>query len=702
MPDIPLGGDSPPGESYRKSSDPGKKRVSMACLACKKSKRKCSGTAPCDNCRTFNRQCVFDETLDQRRRVAAKRTADELSYHRDMLNDMLKVMKAENQSYALRLLEIVRNDATAEEIRSFVDETLAHFVDTDKESASTFQKLEEVRRIIDNEGAGPSFRPKVMDIHYLCDEVPIRVPAKPWTTVTEDSDLVSHLVSLYFTWDYPFYAFLDRDVFLTHMTMGDTESKFCSPFLVNALLANACYFSDYSEAYVDPGDIVTKGANFLAEAERLKEEEPAKLSLAYLQGTLLLFEKYSLSGDNDLGYKMLHQAIWTGESLGLIGPRIFRMEPGHMPEDMDISIKRTAWGLFHIDTVIHTDFLRPSLIDKVNVARPNPVEDSALWVPYPSHRSERPAYIGQYFDESCDLCEIARDISRQLFTVNRASSAEHQRRIKETMYGRLCRWHDALPAIFDPEFLQSQVRVVDGHDGQSKSPEATEGNVRFFESNSLRCRMRYYTLIITMFSFTPKEDISRFESEAPQTPESPPGLYLFPKYNADEIVHSAARAISGLAFLHRREFGMTRAHQFALYAINLALFTMLVSDTFDILDSDFLSLASSFHTIASRSRLGRNLFYLFRETTNSRDQNQRLQDSDSVTMEMKALFEATASSHYTALNDYARGLEKLEMDERYRGMPGEGDHSISSMLDRYESLSLGKDEIAPERLHPGD
>lgn len=51
------------------------------------------------------------------------------------------------------------------------------------------------------------------------------------------------------------------------------------------------HFSDYSEAYVDPGDVVTKGVDFLAEAERLREEEPVKLSLAYLQGTLLLYER---------------------------------------------------------------------------------------------------------------------------------------------------------------------------------------------------------------------------------------------------------------------------------------------------------------------------------------------------------------------------------------------------------------------------
>lgn len=101
-------------------------------------------------------------------------------------------------------------------------------------------KLEDVRQKLNVEGTGPSFRRKVMDIHFLCDEAPFKVPAKPWTSVTEDDDLVSHLVSLYFTWDYPFYSFLDRDVFLRHMAGGNLESEFCSPFLVNALLANAC------------------------------------------------------------------------------------------------------------------------------------------------------------------------------------------------------------------------------------------------------------------------------------------------------------------------------------------------------------------------------------------------------------------------------------------------------------------------------
>ncbi|EAW10939.1 Zn(II)2Cys6 transcription factor [Aspergillus clavatus NRRL 1] len=687
-------------------SQPWKKRVSTACLACKKSKRKCSGTAPCDNCRAFNRACIFDESLDQRRRVAQKRTADELNYHRDMLNDLFHLVRAADEPHALRLLEIIRKNATAEEIRAYIDETLAR-LDTsggggggtgagaeagaeaeagrgagaDDEAA---HRLEDIKRMIGVEGAGPTFRRKVMDIHYLCDEAPCAVPAQPWTGVTEDAALVSHLVSLYFTWDYPFHAFLDRDVFLRAMGSGELASEFCSPFLVNALLANACHFSDFSEAYVVPGDLVTKGADFLSEAERLREQDPRKLSLAYLQGTLLLYERYSISGDDDLGYLMLHQAIRAGESLGLFGPGSVKLED--CSTDMDVSIKRTAWGLFHVDTVVHTGFLRPSLIDKINVDRVGKADDSdstALWIPYPSHRAARPAYLHQYFEESCNLCEIARDISRALFADDLSNaSAAYRRQIKEDLYERLRRWHNALPDVFDP--------------GRRPPPHI------------ILLRMRYFTLVINLFSSSPDDDVSSVASDAPQTPESPPRHSPIRRYHAWEITQSAARGIASLTRLHRREHGMRRAHHFALYAINLALFTMLEQDAFDVLDPDFLSLVSSFSILASRSHLGRSLFHIFRQSVRAKAQGSRIRASSAVSDELKDLFdEAAPLKDLTRWDEYAEGLHKLNEDERYHGI-GEGEHGLQDypglglfdMLDRYESLSLGKDEIVPERCRP--
>lgn len=95
-----------------------------------------------------------------------------------------------------------------------------------------------------------------MDIHYICDDAPFKVPARPWTSVTEDDDLVSHLISLYFTWDYPVYSFLDREVFVRHMKgVGSTGSgeELCSGFLVNALLSCACVGYSYPIHFLNYG-----------------------------------------------------------------------------------------------------------------------------------------------------------------------------------------------------------------------------------------------------------------------------------------------------------------------------------------------------------------------------------------------------------------------------------------------------------------
>lgn len=262
---------------------------------------------------------MFDETLDQRRRVAAKRTAEELEYHREMLNDLFKVIRTADEKQAQRLLDMIRSDATPEEIRVFIDELLAHLQALEppsKAKQETAERLQELRSRANMQGSAPSFRRQVMDVNFLCVVPPIEVPASPWTTVTDDDAFVSHLVSLYFTWDYPFYSFLDMNVLIRHMKSRDLSSDFCSPFLVNALLAHACVrefiqnpfpplfspicaqtdvhlqnYSEYSEAYDIPGDITSKGARFLKEAEMFLERRKDDLSLSTLQGTMILYER---------------------------------------------------------------------------------------------------------------------------------------------------------------------------------------------------------------------------------------------------------------------------------------------------------------------------------------------------------------------------------------------------------------------------
>lgn len=62
-----------------------------------------------------------------------------------------------------------------------------------------------------------------------------------------------------------------------------------------------------------------------------------------------------MSGNDDLGYLKLHEAIRMGERLGLVGDGnrgILSPEQVSASEDTDLELvtKRTAWGLFHVDT----------------------------------------------------------------------------------------------------------------------------------------------------------------------------------------------------------------------------------------------------------------------------------------------------------------------------------------------------------------
>ncbi|KAL1855019.1 hypothetical protein Plec18170_004433 [Paecilomyces lecythidis] len=675
---------SPPGDSRGLSPASWKKRVSTACLACKKSKRKCSGIPPCDNCRALNRECIFDESLDQRRRVAAKRTAEELNYHRDMLNDLFKVIRSANHSSAQQLLEIIRSDATPEEIRAYIDETLAKLQSSssnDKATKETTSKLKDIRRMVNLQGPSPSFRRKVMDVHFLCDSPPFRVPAKPWTTVTDDDEIVSHLVSLYFTWDYPFYAFLDSEVFVKHMAAGDIDTEFCTPFLVNALLANACHYSEFSEAYAVPGDVMTKGADYLNEAERLYEEldEREKVSLATLQGTLLLYSKYSLFGKDDLGYLMLNRAVGIAKDLGYVSDTddgVVSLE-GRSPDYINATV-RTIWGLYQIDTVSHIGFLRPNRIAHVRLERPHRItqtQDDAIWVPYPTHRSPRGAFYSMYFDEACSLSQVAADLSRNLFSDSESSPPVSGRReIANRLYERLKKWKSSLPDIFDPE----------------KNPAP----------HMLLLSARYYTTVINLFMCRDGPDCSTKRS----TGSSPPTPPESPSSRSEEIKLCCAREIASLMRIHRREFSMSRSHPFALYAINLALYVLLdqPADTFDVLDEDFLSLAAAFNIIASRSILGRNLFHIFRQSVRSKEQGAKARASNAVPEELKELFSEDLDSD--KWDDYASGLEKLNEDSRYPSIGADQDEvdprklqnyegfSLCDMLGRYESLSLGRDD----------
>src|SRR5690606_24948108 len=116
-------------------------------------------------------------------------------------------------------------------------------------------------------------------------------PVTSWTTVTKDRGLISHLLNMYFAWHYPYFTTLSRELFEADFNRGYRTNlqkspspgaspgsmnsattgaqkipKYCSPLLVNAMLALGCHFTNAAGSRENPEDADTAGDHFFREA----------------------------------------------------------------------------------------------------------------------------------------------------------------------------------------------------------------------------------------------------------------------------------------------------------------------------------------------------------------------------------------------------------------------------------------------------
>jgi hypothetical protein len=95
-----------------------------------------------------------------------------------------------------------------------------------------------------------------------------------WTNVTDDPELVMHLINMYFTWHYTYFTTLSKNLFWREFLRGRLPSEvrrekvYCTPLLVNAMLALGCHFTSWRAARANPDDSATAGDHFF-QASRL-------------------------------------------------------------------------------------------------------------------------------------------------------------------------------------------------------------------------------------------------------------------------------------------------------------------------------------------------------------------------------------------------------------------------------------------------
>ncbi|RAL01342.1 Zn(II)2Cys6 transcription factor domain-containing protein [Aspergillus ibericus CBS 121593] len=107
------------------------KRASTACGECKRRRTKCSADTtgtPCAECALHGRECVIDEFADKRRKVAAKRTLEDLRFYRGFLELLLEAIRIGDDAFVERLVNVIRAGASYDEIQAL----LAKFAPSDE------------------------------------------------------------------------------------------------------------------------------------------------------------------------------------------------------------------------------------------------------------------------------------------------------------------------------------------------------------------------------------------------------------------------------------------------------------------------------------------------------------------------------------------------------------------------------------------
>ena len=202
---------------------------------------------------------------------------------------------------------------------------------------------------IGNGGDGDDGTSSMDDEPYELQQEPIT----SWTEVTKDPQLIMHLVNMYFTWHYTYFTTLSRTLFWQDFKQGrpshntKRRTEYCTPLLVNAILALGCHFTSWPAARADPEDSASAGDHFFKAAKRLilENDEHEKPSLATVQALALMSVREAGCGREARGW------IYSGMSFRMAYDLGLNIDSGSKNlDEAEVDARRiTIWGCFLFD-----------------------------------------------------------------------------------------------------------------------------------------------------------------------------------------------------------------------------------------------------------------------------------------------------------------------------------------------------------------
>ncbi|KAJ5298495.1 uncharacterized protein N7443_006615 [Penicillium atrosanguineum] len=448
---------------------------------------------------------------DGRRRITFKRKIESLEEDRDLLLRLVDTIRNDDSQTTPGIMNLIRSSASLEEIRLSLDRG--------PDSSSSNDVQTKIRR--------PAVQ-RFMDVKRLSDVPLYEVPAQPWTSVTDDDALVSHLISLYFTWQHPILNWIDRDLFLRDMRSKNLNSRFCSPLLVNI----PQFYSGYPEAFARADDPGSRGRHFYEEAIRLLNKEEGRLPLTTLQARGDIYTSTCVMGKDRLGWQQFVEIADCVRQFMNKRQSLIR-EANEQAQEMARAIDITIIGLFSLNPTATLSLQKPSIV-KIPKFEPLPQTHGAedTWIPYPRQAKSQQAHTNCVITGVFNLAVILWDISNYLFGDEKPLSLDPIE--ADAFYYRLTKWAEDLPECISLKNTPTP-GVMDMH-------------------------MRYHNAILVMYGFI-QPSLKQSESAA--------------KDRIKILRLATARAISAILNQFRSLWPLEYVPMNSMQYATVALFTLL-------------------------------------------------------------------------------------------------------------------------------
>ncbi|KAG5774276.1 hypothetical protein H9Q72_000344 [Fusarium xylarioides] len=482
-----LPGPTQEGDSPRpppKLNIPKRISVKTACQACRQRKAKvCNGQRPrCSGCIAAGRECHYASNQYEAEAAAMKRKHDELQERivdHESLYSSLKTREPHETDEILRRIRAGKdvkgvtedleggNSATPTS-RKQANPLLRGNSDNTSNSATTsgsassptfsaarvslFQPLQQTRARLTalNDQSGSLFEEawrepqrRASDDSTSIDPQGHILPFSRWTNVIQDDKFLSHLLLLFWTWDTSCNRVIDRTIFeddlknLDPTTPGVPSAlRFCSPFLVNAILAVSCV-SIYDQSDYFQHTRRTKHPRTDIRPRSHPVSEAGRHTTFITGGTG--------SGAYSRYMALRLDDIYRSTDTAISGSR--QRAEAH-------ALSWIQWGFYVWDWKPMHGLCRRLVIKKPERARTWQEENSPLnrtenpeywWFSYPDSIAPQRSMKREIFEAECNFTEITEQVLDFLIPLEREVSPSQNTGRAVELYSRIMEWKFSLP-----------------------------------------------------------------------------------------------------------------------------------------------------------------------------------------------------------------------------------------------------------------